>query len=270
MPGRSWKCRQCDSYNPKSNPICGSCQSPMKILTQGPSTRENPLQSWEQVPPGGYGDGHGGYGTYGAPSHSWKGQAPYGNGPGKGPLRGVYRQVYPGAYGAKGPFIDGSKGKGKGKNSKGNVYILQAPIGPGSEHVYPLGKGGGKSSSKGRPAEEEEEQRDYSDGSPHVSRSPSARRGWAARRLRREESSRSRSRAKHALEEVMEEELEELEEQAWYQDKRVVAYALSREALAIASFALAIASLAFPFGRRVQGLGFRFRHVRILRTVLEM
>ena len=107
------------------------------------------MQSWEQVPPGGYGDGHGGYGTYGASSHSWKGrQAPYGKGPGKGPLRSSYRQLYPGAYGAKGGTtitIDGSKGKGKGTDSHGNVYISQAPMGPGSEYVYPLGKGGGKS-----------------------------------------------------------------------------------------------------------------------------
>ena len=40
-------------------------------------------------------------------------------------------------------MVDGSKGKGKGIDSEGNVYILQAPKGPGSEIIYPLGKGGG-------------------------------------------------------------------------------------------------------------------------------
>ena len=56
--------------------------------------------------------------------------------------------------------------------------------------------------------EDQEQQRAYSEVS---SRSPSfaARRGWEARRLKREAASRSRSRNKHALEEAMEEELEQ-------------------------------------------------------------
>ena len=196
MPGKSWKCRNCNGYNHKTETRCHHCGDQKRILYEEASTRERPSESHEQIPHHGYADGYGGYGTYGASAYHWKGQqapSPYG----KGPARSSYQQLYPGAYGAKGGTtitIDGSKGKGKGTDIDGNVYILQAPKGP-------LGKGGGK--SKGKPAEEEEDQRGgvWSDGSPHLSRSPSARRGWRA--------SRSRSRAKHALEDVIEEELEQ-------------------------------------------------------------
>ena len=152
MPGKSWKCRTCNGYNHKTETRCGHCGDQKLILFAAGSTPDRPSESHDHIPHRGYADGYGGYGTYGASAHHWKGQqapSPYG----KGPMRSSYRQLYPGAYGAKGGTtitIDGSKGKGKGTDIEGNVYILQAPKGP-------LGKGRGK--SKGKPAEEDQRRR---------------------------------------------------------------------------------------------------------------
>lgn len=161
----------------------------MRILANGGSNPDNPIESHEHIPHRGYGDGHGGYGTYGASPYG-KGKGwwqEYGNEVGYGPrglARSSYSQHYAGNYGAKG-------------DGKGNVYIVQAPMGPGSEYIYPLkgdGKGKGKSKGKGGGADQEVAD-GYLQGS---SRSPSATgRGWAARKARRE-ASRPRSEARPA------------------------------------------------------------------------
>ena len=111
----------------------------MRILAHGGSAREDPPASYDNIPPRGYGDGYGGYGTYGASPHGKGWHAEYGD-MGYGPLLrhpswAMYPQMYPGAYGAK----------GYGKGKEGNHYILQAPKGKGSDIIYPLRqKGGGK------------------------------------------------------------------------------------------------------------------------------
>ena len=141
----------------------------MRILAHGGSTPEHPVESYEQIPPGGYGDGYGGYGTYGAYGKGW--HPVYGtNGRwkddiGYGPLqhRPHSRSPYShhaGTYGAK-----------DGKDS--NIYIVQAPMGKGSSYIYPIrhGKGGGK---KGEPSEQELQ--DAGDGGSYgSSRSPMIR-----------------------------------------------------------------------------------------------
>ena len=141
MPGKNWKCRGCGQYNKKTNVACMGCGHQMQVLTGGGSSSLHPEDSYDNVPPRGYGDGYGGYGTYGAsPSRHGKGwHAQYGTdgrwkddvgyGPlNRAPSRSSYSQIYPGAYGTRGKgkvniVVDGSKGKGKGMDSEGNVYI---------------------------------------------------------------------------------------------------------------------------------------------------
>ena len=65
MPGKTWKCRSCNTYNPKAKAVCGECGDPMRILMGGGSSREDPVHSYEQIPQQGYGDGKGNYGPRG-------------------------------------------------------------------------------------------------------------------------------------------------------------------------------------------------------------
>ena len=69
MPGKSWKCRGCGQYNRKTDVICTGCGDRMMVLTGGGSSSHNPEHSYDNIPPRGYGDGYGGYGTYGASSY---------------------------------------------------------------------------------------------------------------------------------------------------------------------------------------------------------
>ena len=119
-PGRSWKCKSCNGYNPKSSSVCGFCEDKMRFLAHGGSSQEDPIQSYEQVPPNGYGDGYGNYGAYGKGwqrphGYASNGQWPlremqrleYFNDMGYGPMRTRSRLPYSATYG----------GKGKGKGS---------------------------------------------------------------------------------------------------------------------------------------------------------
>ena len=227
MPGKTWKCRSCQSYNPKVNAVCGQCGDPMRILMGGGSSREDPVHSHEQIPQQGYGDGKGNFGprgkSYGLGAYYAAKGAASAKGLKSGKLGG-YSHLNEDYLAQAGPY--GYAPNGQWSYGYGPLAYFSGDYGygpmqqhqhraPGSPSTHG-GKGGkskgkegkpvtiGAGKGKGRTWTQEQEQQFQDEGEGHSNgtsqQSRSSQQGgaggtWANRRLRREEASRSRSRS---------------------------------------------------------------------------